>query len=159
MKSRLAAALMAALLVVYFVLVGWRAVQFVLTGQPLAVVIGIALIVLPLVGVWALWREISFGVTSERLVKRLDAEGALPVEDLDVRPSGRPDRAAATEEFARYQAETEAAPEDWRSWFRLGLAYDAAGDRRRARAAIRHSISLERAERRRPPDAADAAAR
>lgn len=154
MRARLAAAIMAALLVLYFVLVGWRAVQFVITGQPIAIAIGIALIILPLIGAWALWREISFGISSERMVKVLDAEGALPVEDLEVRPSGRPDRAAAAEEFARYQAETEAAPEDWRTWFRLGLAYDAAGDRRRARGAIRHSISLERAGRRRSTAAA-----
>ena len=38
----------------------------------------------------------------------------------------------------------EAAPEDWRAWFRLGLAYDASGDRRRARKAIIRAISLER---------------
>ena len=40
------------------------------------------------------------------------------------------------------RAQTEAAPEDWRTWFRLALAYDAAGDRTRARAAARHAVAL-----------------
>ena len=34
----------------------------------------------------------------------------------------------------------EAAPDSWRAWFRLALAYDAAGDRTRARAAARQAL-------------------
>ena len=41
-------------------------------------------------------------------------------------------------------AEAEAAPEDWRSWFRLSCAYDAAGDRKRARASMRDAVKLFR---------------
>lgn len=136
---------MAALLLMYIVLIGWRAVQFVATGEPIAVAMGIALIVLPIVGAWALGRELLFGVRSQRLVGVLEAEGNLPEEVLPTRASGRPLRDAADEDFERFQAETEAAPDDWRAWFRLGLAYDASGDRRRARKAIIHAIALERA--------------
>ena len=50
------------------------------------------------------------------------------------------------EQFPQFKAEVEAQPENWRAWFRLGLAYDASGDRRRARAALRESIRLQRAE-------------
>jgi hypothetical protein len=146
-KGRISVILMAALLVFYLALVGWRAVLFVTSGQPVGIVIGIALIVLPIVGVWALVRELMFGSHSERLVHLLEAEGALPVEELPTRASGRPVRSAADADFPRYQAEVDAAPEDWRAWFRLGLAYDASGDRRRARGAIRHAITLERASR------------
>lgn len=145
MKGRTAALLMAVLLLLYIVLVGWRAVQFVATGEPIAVAIGAALIVLPLVGVWALGRELLFGVRTQRLVGVLDAEGALPEEVLPTRASGRPLREAADEDFARFRSEVEQAPEDWRAWFRLGLAYDASGDRRRARKAIIRAIALERA--------------
>ncbi|WP_407643216.1 hypothetical protein [Cryobacterium tepidiphilum] len=144
MKGRIAALLMAALLAFYLVVVGWRAVLFVQSGNPIGIVIGIALLVLPLIGVWALARELMFGVRSERLVHRLDADGGLPVEQFPVRPSGRPERSAADADFPRFQADVEAHPEDWQAWFRLGLAYDAAGDRRRARGAIRTAISLER---------------
>ena len=144
MRGRLAAALMALLLLVYLVLVGWQAVKFMLTGEPIGIVIGGALIILPIVGVWALARELQFGLGSERLLRRLDAEGELPVDELPSRPSGRPYRDAADADFPRFREAVEADPEDWRAWFRLGLAYDASGDRRRARGAIRTAIALER---------------
>jgi len=41
--------------------------------------------------------------------------------------------------------QVEAAPEDWRGWYRLGHAYDLAGDRKRARSAMRQAIELARA--------------
>ncbi|WP_022886966.1 hypothetical protein [Glaciibacter superstes] len=145
MKGRTAVVVMAVLLLLYLVLVGWRAVLFVQSGEPVGIVIGVALLVLPLIGVWALVREILFGIRSERLVRLLEAEGALPVEELPVRASGRPLRDAADADFPKYKSEVDAAPDDWRAWFRLGLAYDASGDRRRARGAIRRAIDLERA--------------
>ncbi|GAB3128300.1 hypothetical protein [Glaciibacter psychrotolerans] len=148
MKGRVAALFMSVLLLLYIVLVGWRAVLFIGTGEPVAVGIGVALLVLPLIGIWALVREVQFGLRTERLVKMLDAAGALPAEELTVRASGRPVRDEADADFPRFQAEVDAAPNDWASWFRLGLAYDAAGDRKRARQAIRTAISLEQAKRR-----------
>lgn len=144
MKGRLAVVLMSLLLLVYLVLVGAQAVKFILSGEPIGIVIGAALIILPIIGVWALARELQFGFGSERLVRRLDAEGELPPDDLPTRPSGRPVREAADADFPQYRAAVESAPEDWRAWFRLGLAYDASGDRRRARGAIRTAIDLER---------------
>jgi cytochrome c-type biogenesis protein CcmH/NrfG len=109
---------------------------------------GIALIVLPIIASWALWRELTFGASASRLARRLEEESALPEESVDLSPSGRPDRAEADALFPRYREAVEEAPDDWRAWFRLGLAYDGAGDRRRARQAVRTAISLERAGRR-----------
>lgn len=146
MTVKAGALLMAALLALYLALVGWRAVQFIATGEPVAVAMGVALIVLPIIAAWALWRELAFGVRSQALVKRLEAEGGLDLE-LPLLPSGRPDRAAAGAEFGRFKAAAEAEPESWRAWLRLGLAYDAAGDRRRARQAVRQAIQLDRASR------------
>lgn len=145
MRNRLAAIFMALLLLVYLVLVTQRAVLLIATGQPVGIVMGIALFVLPVIAAWAIGRELLFGARTERLVRQLDAEGNLPVEDLPTRASGRPLRDAADEQFPQYRAEVEAAPESWRAWFRLGLAYDASGDRRRAREALRQAIRLERA--------------
>jgi hypothetical protein len=144
-KGRVAAGLMALLLVFYLVLVGWRAVLFLQSGEIAGILIGAALLVLPMVGVWALVAELRFGRNSERLVRRLEAEGGLPVEQLPIRPSGRPLRDEADAEFPVYRAAVDAAPDDWRAWFRLGLAYNSSGDRRRARGAIRTAIALERA--------------
>ena len=144
MTTKAGAFLMAALLALYIALVGWRAVQFVATGEPAAVGIGVALIVLPIIAVWALWREIAFGVRSQALVRRLEADGELDL-GLPLLPSGRPERAAADAAFPAFRDAAEAAPDSWRAWLRLGLVYDAAGDRRRARAAVRRAITLERA--------------
>jgi len=146
MTAKYSAILMAALLAIYVALVGWRAVQFVATGEPVAVAMGVALIVLPLIAAWAIWRELAFGIRSQALVQRLDAEGGLDL-GLPVLPSGRPERAAAAAAFDGFRADVDADPESWRAWLRLGLAYDAAGDRRRARQAVRKAIELERSER------------
>ena len=110
---------------------------------------GVALVVLPVIAAWALGRELWFGVRAEQLGAPARSRG---------RPAGRArsrcDRAAACcartadAVFPRYRADVEAHPDDWRAWYRLGLAYDAAGDRRRARAAVRRAIQLETAERR-----------
>lgn len=147
MRARIAALVMAALLVVYLVFVTNYALILINDDQPLAKPIGWALLVMPLLGAGVLAADLVFVVRGEGLVKRLGAEGGLPVDDLPRLPSGRPDPAAADLEFPRYQAEVEAEPESWRAWLRLGLAYDASGDRRRARWATRRAIALERSHR------------
>jgi cytochrome c-type biogenesis protein CcmH/NrfG len=110
---------------------------------------GVALVVLPVIAVWAVGRELWFGVRAEQLGRRLEVEGALPQDDVAVRPSGRVMRGDADAVFPAYRADAEEHPDDWRAWYRLGLAYDAAGDRRRAREAVRTAIRLETADRRR----------
>ena len=146
MRNRIAALVMALLLLIYIVVAGQRAVLLFEAGSALGVIAGSALIVFPLIAIWALWRELRFGFQTEKLVKRLAAEGGLPVESA-VTASGRPVREVADEEFPKYKAEVEAEPESWRAWFRLGLAYDASGDRRRARWALREAIKLSKAPR------------
>ena len=150
MKNRLAAILMAVLLLIYLVLVFDRGVLLIQTGDPIAIVMGVALFVLPVIAAWAIGRELLFGARTEKLVHILDEEGGLPVDDLPHRASGRPLRDAADADFPQYKAEVEAEPQSWRAWFRLGLAYDASGDRKRARAALRESIRLYRDGERKP---------
>lgn len=133
---------MVALLVLYLLFAIRYGLLLIGVGDPVAVGLGVALFALPLIAIWALIAELLFAVRAERLGARLEAEGGLPTEQLPVRPSGRLDRTAAADLFPDYQAATEAAPDDWRAWFRLGLVYDAAGDRRRARWATRQAIRL-----------------
>ena len=135
---------MAVLLLLDLALVTQLALRLLAVPEPVAKALGVALIVLPIVGLWALVVEFLFGARSERLGRELAEEGELPLQGLPRRPSGRVDRAAADAVFGQYQAEAEAAPERWQSWYRLGLAYDACGDRRRARGAIRQAIALSR---------------
>lgn len=149
MSARIGVAITAVLLALYIGLVGQRAVLLLTSEDPVGIGMGVALVVLPLIAVWALGRELWFGVRAEQLGRRLENEDALPDEDVAVRPSGRVVREDADALFPSYRAAVEASPEDWRAWYRLGLAYDASGDRRRARAAVRSAIRLEGASRRR----------
>ena len=144
MNGRIAAAVMAGLLLLYLALVFGLALRFLNVGEPIATGLGIALIVLPLLGLWALAAELLFGLRSQRLHAIVRAEGDVPGADLPRRPSGRVVRTAADAEFPRYRDAVESAPGSWQAWFRLGLSYDAAGDRRRARQAIRRAIRLSR---------------
>jgi cytochrome c-type biogenesis protein CcmH/NrfG len=138
---RVVVALVAALLV-YFVLLGERAWWLLTSGRAVLVGLGVGVLILPFLGGYLVVRELQFGLATQRLARDLEAEGGLPVDDLPRRPSGRPDRAAADARFAQRQAEVEAAPDDWRTWFRLGVAYGDAGDTRRGRAAMRHAVRL-----------------
>ena len=144
MKVRFSVAMMTALLVLYLVLVGQRAVLLVVMGGPIAMAMGVALMVLPGVGAWALVRELLFGVRSERLVRRLCDEGALPDIAVDARHRGRTARLVADAAFASCRTRVEEEPESWRAWCCLGIAYNASGDRRRARQSIRRAIDLAR---------------
>ncbi|SFS01543.1 hypothetical protein SAMN04487846_1482 [Microbacterium sp. cf046] len=146
MSARIGVALMAVLLALYIVLVAQRAWLLLLSGEPIGIAMGAALVILPIIAAWALGRELWFGVRAERLARRLEAEGGLPEEPVSVRPSGRVMREDADALFPTYRADVEAHPDDWRAWYRLGLAYDASGDRRRARAAVRRAIQLETAK-------------
>ncbi|MCC2033832.1 hypothetical protein [Microbacterium allomyrinae] len=147
MTARIGVAVMAVLLALYIVLVGQRAWLLLVSGDPVGIAMGVGLVALPLIAAWALVRELLFGVHAQRLGRRLEDEGALPDDEVGVRPSGRVLREDGDAVFPVYRADVESHPDDWRAWYRLGLAYDAAGDRRRAREAIRTSIKLESAER------------
>jgi len=143
-RVRATVAVLVAVLVVYFVLTGQRAWMLLRSGEPVLMLLGLGVLILPIVGAVLVAAEVRFGLATQRLGERLADEGGLPADDLPRRPSGRVDRDAADEVFARRRAEAEAAPADWRSWFRLGIAYDDAGDRRRAREAMRRAITLSR---------------
>ena len=134
------------LLLVFYLVVSLQRSVLLLTDQNLvAKALGLAYLMLPIVGAWALVRELLFGARTERMAKVLEAEGGLPEDTLPRTPGGRIVREAADLEFEKYRAEAEAAPGDWRSWFRLSCAYDAAGDRKRARASMRDAVRLFRA--------------
>ncbi|MGW3728391.1 tetratricopeptide repeat protein [Streptomyces sp. F001] len=142
MRAKLSYALTAAVLVFYFVLVGSRGVLLIKTGTFLTVTFGVAVLILPVIGLWFLWKNTQFVRRANQLAAELEAEGGLPVDELKRMPSGRIDRDSADEVFARRKAETEAAPDDWRAWFRLAVAYHDARDTPRARKAMQRAIAL-----------------
>lgn len=140
--TRIGVSLIGAALILYFVLMGQKAILLIASGAPVGIAMGVALIVLPLIGVWALVREIQFGVQAERLGTRLDVEGGMPAAETELTPSGRIAKGDAETLVRRYTTEADAAVDDWRARYRLGVVQDAAGRRRDARASIRAAIRL-----------------
>ncbi|PTR26604.1 hypothetical protein C8K36_105176 [Rhodococcus sp. OK519] len=132
----------------YFVLLGQRGVALIQDGRVVPVVLGIAVLVLPFLGVWMVVATIRSGLAHQHLARRMHDEGLeLDVEDLPRRPSGRIERDAADELFAQVKQEWEADPDNWRNSYRLARAYDYAGDRGRARDTMRRAVALEKLER------------
>ena len=126
-----------------------RAFDLIATGQLKGILLGVGVLLLVAVGAVLLYGEVRFGLDTERLGERLAREGGLPEvpEDVPRLPSGRLTREAADALFEQRRAEVEAAPQDWRAWFRLGTAYGDARDTPRGRTAMRRAVRLERAER------------
>ncbi len=146
-KTKIWVGLIALLLVFYMVVMLQRAVMLIGDPEWQAKLLGVAYLVIPFVAAWALVSEVLFGARTESMAKILEAEGGLPEDNLPRTPGGRIVRSAADAEFEKYKEEAEAAPNDWRSWFRLSCAYDAAGDRKRARQSMRDAIALFRGRR------------
>jgi hypothetical protein len=143
LPARFTALLLTAALVLYFFLLAGRAIALLKTGTGVGIGLGIGVLLLPIVGAWVAFATIRFGVRTERLAQRLSDEGTLPdTSELPRMPSGRVQRDSADAWFEQRRAEVEAAPEDWRTWFRLAHGYDIAGDRRRAREAMRKALEL-----------------
>ncbi len=142
MRARTTAILLSLAVAFYLVTLGWRGVVLLRSGETVGVLIGVGLLLLPLVGAWAVVRELRFGRSTELLAREAEAAGRLPVDDMPRTSSGGVDRSAADAWFARFRAEVDEAPQDAIAWFRLACGYDAAGDRRRARAAMRHAVQL-----------------
>jgi hypothetical protein len=136
---------MSALLLLYIVLLANTGITLIQTGIFTGKVMGALILAFPVIGVWAIVVELRFGLATEKLVARIEAEGTWPDLGIETRPSGRAVRASADAAFAKWSAAAEQNPENFRAWFNLSLAYDACGDRRRARSAMRKAIALSSA--------------
>jgi cytochrome c-type biogenesis protein CcmH/NrfG len=95
--------------------------------------LGLGVLLLPLIGIVIVVNELRFGRATERLAQLLD-------EPTPPAATAEPDAA-----FEIRKAEVEAAPEDWRAWYRLAVAYGNARDTARGRRAMRKAIALQRA--------------
>lgn len=142
--AKIGAIVTSALVVMYVALLSNTAINLIAADNALAKVMGGLLLVFPVLAIWAIVKEFIFGTRIESLAKRLEAEKAWPEFNFELRPSGRAVRASADAEFERFRAKVDADPADWRNWFALGLVYDAASDRRRARACMRKAVALSR---------------
>ncbi|AZI58081.1 hypothetical protein EH165_07945 [Nakamurella antarctica] len=147
MKAKITVGVLTVVLILYFVLIGDKALIFIREGTVVGWGLAVAAVLLPIVGAVLLAFELRFGWRTQHMGRELAAQGGLPeASDLPTTPSGRIDKKAAAERFDVFRHEAEAAPDDWRSWFRLADAYDVAGDRKRARGSMRKAIELRYAK-------------
>jgi len=129
---------MTALAVIYVVLLGQKAVLLIMDQDLVAKAMGFALLILPAVAAWAILTEVKFGIDAERLART----NTQPQLNLELRPSGRATKESALIEFERIKDRVSQDEQNWELWFRLGECYDASGDRKLARKAIRKAIKL-----------------
>jgi hypothetical protein len=143
-SAKFGALVMSALVLMYLVLVADRSFALVGSGEPIGIAIGSLMLFLPAVAFWGIYMELRFGLRIEKLGEELKKQNAWPQFPFELKPSGRPTKESAQEVFEQFRQDVEADQNNWKAWFALGLAYDAAGDRSRARKAMRHSITLTR---------------
>ncbi|WP_402467838.1 hypothetical protein [Isoptericola aurantiacus] len=135
------------LLGIYVWAIGGRGLAMLRSGEPVLVAIGAAVLVIPLLVLGLVAREFWLAARVQRMADILAAGGRLPVDELPRSPGGRIDRDAADAAFADARAAVESDPDSWEAWYHLAFAYDAARDRRRARAALRRASALFTGER------------
>ena len=144
LRIQLLIGFMCVALVVYFFLLGRIALAFLTSGEPAAIGLGAALMIMPLIGIWILVSTLRAGLAHQRLGRIVKDEGMeLDVSSLPRMASGRIERVAADALFATVRDELEQDPDNWRHWYRLARAYDYAGDRSRAREAMKKAVEME----------------
>jgi hypothetical protein len=146
-RIQLLIAFLCVALVVYFLMLGRIAMAFINSGRPAAIGLGLALMILPVIGLWVMLSTLRAGLAHQRLARIIHDEGLeLDVSALPRMPSGRIRRDAADELFASVREEVEQDPDNWRRWYRLARAYDYAGDRARAREAMSKAVDMQARE-------------
>ncbi|OBF37805.1 hypothetical protein A5724_11630 [Mycobacterium sp. ACS1612] len=148
LRIQLLIGFMCVALIVYFLMLGRIAMAFITSGRPAAIGLGVALLGLPLIGIWVMVSTLRAGLAHQRLARIAKDEGMeLDVSSLPRMPSGRIERDAADALFETVRGEVEDHPGDWRRWYRLARAYDYAGDRSRARETMRKAVEMQERER------------
>lgn len=137
-------AFMCVALLMYLAFLGRIAVLLIASGSVAAIGMGLALLIMPFLGLWAMIATLRDGFAHQKL-SRLIAEDDMELDAgaLPRRPSGRIERDAADALFHTVRAELDADPDNWRRWYRLARAYEFAGDRRRAREAMKTAVALQ----------------
>lgn len=134
-----------ALLAYALLIVRW-AIEIIRVGGATNLGLGLAMLVIPLFGLWLLWNILRHGLAHQKLAAMAREAGRdVDVAGLPTMPSGRIQRDAADQLFAEVKAEFETDPDSWLSAYRLARAYDYAGDRSRAREWMTRAVKMERA--------------
>lgn len=132
MAKRISLAL-TAILLVYLVFTVLRGLDFLAVDDPAVKALGVAVLVLPVLGGILIFREIKFGKLSFNMGQSID-EQYLPTTEL-------------TEDEKREFLDTAIARakeqmDSWQAWYSVALAYDLLKERKLARQAMQYSVEL-----------------
>jgi len=109
-RERTTALVLFVVLAFYSLTIGWRGVLLVMDGRPAAVLLGIGVVLLPLVGVAAIWRLVVFARDGSAMMTHLrsgaepEARDASWREHLAVAEENRVRRDRAGEQAAYREA-------------------------------------------------------
>ena len=96
LRIQLVIGFMCVAMVVYFLLLGRIAWAFITSGSGAAIGLGLAIMVMPLIGIWVMVSTLQAGLAHQRLARLVREMGMeLDVSDLPRMPSGRIQRDAA----------------------------------------------------------------
>ncbi len=116
------ALIMAGLFFVYAGFVVWRGWDFIASGDPAAIGLGLAVLILPVVAGVLVWREVSFGFRMQKLGEQVEFVDERTLEQRIV--------------------DAQADPDDWLTWYWVGVGYLDVADKKQARAALEHAWSV-----------------
>jgi hypothetical protein len=85
-RIQLLIALMCAAMLVYFVLLGRLAVAMISSGRAAAVGLGLAVLIMPVIGLWAMIATLRAGFAHQKLARLIAADG------MELDTSARPTR-------------------------------------------------------------------
>ncbi len=117
--------------------IGWIAYGFLRSATPVGIGLGIALIGIGAISLWAIVRELQFGAAMQRLGRASLKDERLNQLSLDEWRSIADARSAA-----------DSCPDAWQPRFHLAMAHSAHRERSAARAAMREAA--KRFDRQRP---------
>lgn len=131
--ARRIALILAGILGVYLVFAASRGLDLLKSDDPAVKGLGVAVLILPLIGTILVYREIKFGKLSYEMGQSIP-ETYLPTTELDDQ---------ARKEFLESAIEkTKSDMENWQAWYSVALGYDLLQERRLARDAMQYSVEL-----------------
>lgn len=125
--------ILTAILLVYLGFTVLRGLDFLSVDDPAVQALGIAVLILPILGAILIYREIKFGKLSY-LMGQTISDNYLPTNDLT--DEQKRDYLDLAIERAKSQMG------NWQAWYSVALAYDLLKERKLAREAMKYSVEL-----------------
>lgn len=127
------ALILSSILGVYLLFTASRGLDLLKVDDPAVKALGLAVLVLPILGVILVVREIRFGKLSYVMGQLIDT-AYLPQTGLS-----EEEKTAFLESAIE---KTKSDMKNWQSWYSVALGYDLVNQRKLAREAMQHSVEL-----------------